>query len=196
MEVSNEIVYKKIGEIKPYLRNPRNNQKTVQLLVKIIPKVGFNVPIVIDENNIIVKGHARYFAAIRLGMREVPCIISHADEDNIKLDRIADNMVAEFSEWLTDDLLDELKEMDVDFDMTELALPDFRAMDEDAAEPTQVQATQIAKMPDIPLDNTGAPVHNRVKGKFYRAVCPDCGKMSFVKIEDAVDVSINAEGES
>ena len=67
MEIVNQIVMKKISEVKPYVRNPRKNDKTVNLLVEIIPKVGFNVPLVIDRNGIIVKGHARYAAAIRLG---------------------------------------------------------------------------------------------------------------------------------
>mgnify|MGYP001154226043 CR=1 FL=1 len=54
MEIVNQIVMKKISEVKPYVRNPRKNDKTVNLLVEIIPKVGFNVPLVIDRNGIIV----------------------------------------------------------------------------------------------------------------------------------------------
>ena len=76
MEIVNQIVMKKISEVKPYVRNPRKNDKTVNLLVEIIPKVGFNVPLVIDRNGIIVKGHARYSAAIRLGMEEIPCVVT------------------------------------------------------------------------------------------------------------------------
>ena len=64
MEIVNQIVMKKISEVKPYVRNPRKNDKTVNLLVEIIPKVGFNVPLVIDRNGIIVKGHARYAAIL------------------------------------------------------------------------------------------------------------------------------------
>lgn len=101
MEIVNQIVMKKISEVKPYVRNPRKNDKTVNLLVEIIPKVGFNVPLVIDRNGVIVKGHARYAAAIRLGMEEVPCVVTDADEETIKLDRLADNRISEFSEWTT-----------------------------------------------------------------------------------------------
>ena len=54
MEIVNQIVMKKISEVKPYVRNPRKNDKTVNLLVEIIPKVGFNVPLVIDRNHEIV----------------------------------------------------------------------------------------------------------------------------------------------
>ena len=66
IKIENQIVMKKVNEIKPYIRNPRKNDRTVELLCKIIPKVGFNVPLVIDKNGIIVKGHARFTAAIRL----------------------------------------------------------------------------------------------------------------------------------
>ena len=94
MNVSKEIVMMPISKVKPYVRNPRKNDKTVKLLVDIIPKVGFNVPIVVDKNGVIVKGHARFTAAIRLGMTEVPCIVTDADEEAIKLDRIADNKIS------------------------------------------------------------------------------------------------------
>ncbi len=60
MEVVNKIVMKKLNEIKPYFKNPRKNDKTVEMLVKVIPQVGFNVPILIDKDGVIVKGHARY----------------------------------------------------------------------------------------------------------------------------------------
>lgn len=123
IRVENQIVMKKINEVKPYVRNPRKNDKTVELLCKIIPKVGFNVPLVIDENGIIVKGHARFSAAIKLGMTEIPCIITHADEEAIKADRIADNKISEFSEWVNEELMHEIDMIDLDFDFSELGFP-------------------------------------------------------------------------
>lgn len=123
IRVEDKIVMKKISEVKPYVRNPRRNNKTVELLCKIIPKVGFNVPLVIDENGVIVKEHARFTAAIRLGMQEVPCIITHADAEAIKADRIADNKISEFSEWVNEELMHEIDSIDLDFDFSELGFP-------------------------------------------------------------------------
>ena len=123
IQIENEIVMKKINEIKPYVRNPRKNDKTVELLCKVIPKVGFNVPLVIDENGIIVKGHARFTAAIRLGMEELPCIITHADEEAIKADRITDNKISEFSEWVNEELMHEIDMIDLDIDFSDLGFP-------------------------------------------------------------------------
>jgi len=123
IEVVDKIEMRKISEIKPYFRNPRKNEKTVAALVDLIPRAGFNVPIVIDEDNVIVKGHARYKAAIRLGLESVPCVVTHADEENKNLDRLADNKTSELSEWLTDDLLHELDMLNTDFDVTTLGFP-------------------------------------------------------------------------
>ena len=89
MDVADEIIMVPIDKIIPYEKNPRKNSKTVELLVKVIPKVGFNVPLVLDTENVIVKGHARWLAAKQLGMTEVPCIYSYADPETIKADRIA-----------------------------------------------------------------------------------------------------------
>lgn len=114
------------SEIRPYENNPRNNTRTVDLLVKIIPKVGFNVPLVLDKDNVIVKGHARFYAAQKLGMKEVPCVISDADADAIKADRIADNKVHEFSRWLDEELLHEVDMLDLDFDFKEFGLPELK----------------------------------------------------------------------
>lgn len=92
----------------------------MEVLVDLIPRVGFNQPILIDENNVIIKGHARYAAAIRLGMDAVPCVVSHADEETIKLDRLADNKVSELSEWVDDQVLHELDMMDIGADVADI----------------------------------------------------------------------------
>jgi len=94
-----EVVMIPVNEIIPYWRNPRRNDKTVDALCETIPVHGFNVPIVVDRNNVVVKGHARLRAAKRLGMEQVPCIVSDASEDVIKADRIADNKIQELSAW-------------------------------------------------------------------------------------------------
>lgn len=201
-----EIVQKKVSEIKPYVRNPRKNDKTVELLTQVIPKVGFNVPIVIDKEGVIVKGHARFTAAIRLKMDTVPCVITYADEETIKLDRIADNKISEFSEWMTEGLVEELKSMKTDFDYSSLGLPDMREMElpdmnmtgtEDVSEDAPFAPTEHAapveyntqESPVInnaesvvspPSPNLGANVPPKVTSRFMKAVCPHCGKVRYI----------------
>jgi len=95
----NQIEMRSPLDLKPYWRNPRINDDTVEALVEYIPIIGFNVPIVVDKKGVIVKGHARYAAAIRLGLEKVPVIVSDNLDEVNKLDRIADNRVFEITKW-------------------------------------------------------------------------------------------------
>ena len=121
-----QIIEKKIGELKPYEKNPRRNDNAVDYVAKSIEQFGFKVPIVIDKNNVIVAGHTRYKAAKKLGLKTVPCIIADdlADEQ-IKAFRLADNKTAELSEWDFDLLNDELDGI-FDIDMRDFG---FDSMD-------------------------------------------------------------------
>jgi len=151
IQVVDEIVMKGLQEIKPYFRNPRRNDKTVDALVKLIPLAGFNVPILIDEDNVIVKGHARYKAAIRLGLEKVPCVVTHASEENKNLDRLADNKASELSEWISDDLLHELDMLNTDFDITMLGFPALNVDAIFSAEAPDLGAFDIPE--DKPTEN-------------------------------------------
>lgn len=100
-----EVIYKGVDEVIPYINNPRHNEAAVDKVAASIAEFGFKVPIIIDRDNIIVTGHTRREAALRLGMEEIPCV--YADDltpAQIKAFRIADNKTAEFSSW-DDDLL-------------------------------------------------------------------------------------------
>ena len=60
-----------IEDITPYWRNPRDNDKTVPAVVKSIQKYGFNVPLILDNKNIIISGHTRFRAIKELGWDKV-----------------------------------------------------------------------------------------------------------------------------
>ena len=102
-----EIINKKIEELKPYKNNPRNNEKAVDYVANSIKEFGFKVPIIIDKNNEIIAGHTRLKASIKLGLKEVPCIIADdLTEEQVKAFRLADNKVSEIADW-NFELLDE-----------------------------------------------------------------------------------------
>lgn len=107
-----EIEYVDINSIKPYEKNPRKNDKAVEYVANSIKEFGFKVPIVIDKENVIVAGHTRYKAAIKLGLKEAPCIIANdLKEEQIKAFRLADNKVSEQAKWDMDLLDKELNDL-------------------------------------------------------------------------------------
>ena len=71
VKIYGDIVYRMIDDIKPYDNNARINNRAVDALEKMIPVAGFNVPIVIDKNNVIIKGHSRYEALKQMGYTNI-----------------------------------------------------------------------------------------------------------------------------
>lgn len=102
-----------INKIKPYENNPRINVNAVSSVASSIREFGFQAPIVIDENGMILAGHTRYFAAKSLGITDVPVVVSKGlSEQKKKAYRIADNKTAENSVWNKKKLLSEVAEID------------------------------------------------------------------------------------
>lgn len=119
-----EIIYKSTKEIKPYENNPRNNNEAVEKVAVSITDYGFRVPIIIDSNNVIVAGHTRYKAALKIGCESVPCIvIDDLTPEQIKAYRLIDNKTAEYSSWNFEMLENELKSLDID--ISEFEFPDL-----------------------------------------------------------------------
>ena len=112
-----EIIYKHIDELVAYEKNPRRNDDAVEKVANSISAFGFKVPIIIDKDNVIIAGHTRLKASMKLGLDEVPCIIADdLDEEQVKAFRLADNKVGEIAGWDFDLLDDEMKDI-FNFDM-------------------------------------------------------------------------------
>lgn len=111
-KAARSIVMLPVSEVRPYEKNPRKNAEAVKYVRASIEKFGFKQPIVIDSNRVIISGHTRLEAAKSLGMDEVPCIVADdLTEAQAKALRLADNKVAEFSEWEMNLLGGELGEL-------------------------------------------------------------------------------------
>lgn len=119
-----KIIDMQIDGLQPYERNPRRNDDAVKYVAESIREFGFKVPIVIDENGVIVAGHTRFKAAKKLGFDTVPCIVADdLTEEQIKAFRLADNKVAEKADWDFELLAVEIDEI-FDFDMTVFGFED------------------------------------------------------------------------
>ena len=122
-----EVVNINLSNIKPYQRNPRNNAKAVEKVAESIRQFGFQQPLVLDRDNVIVCGHTRYAAAKKLKLKSVPCVLATSlTEEQIRAYRLADNKVAEASEWDFSLLAEELDNI-LDIDMSDFGfeVPDF-----------------------------------------------------------------------
>lgn len=109
-----------IGALKPWERNPRAHKEDIDALVKSIQTFGWTNPILVQrETNRVIAGHGRLEAAKRAGLTQVPVIYLDLDDKKATAYTIADNKLAENSEWDIPQLKELLVELDSgDFDLT------------------------------------------------------------------------------
>jgi DNA modification methylase len=111
-----------INSIKPYDNNPRHNDEAVDAVAASIQEFGFRQPIVVDEQGVIIVGHTRYKAALKLSLLAVPVHVARGlTPAQAKAYRLADNQTATLSNWDEARLpleLAELQKMDFDLNLT------------------------------------------------------------------------------
>lgn len=114
-----ELKWEPIKSIRPYEKNPRRNDEAVDAVAASIREFGWQQPIVVDKDGVIIAGHTRYKAAKKLKCDTVPVVVADdLTEDQVKAYRLADNKTGELAEWDTALLGEELAEL-ADFDMSQ-----------------------------------------------------------------------------
>ena len=107
-----EIMYCDPLDLVPYENNPRINDYAVKKVLESIKEFGFQNPILVDKDKVIIAGHTRREASLLAGLETVPYII--ADDltpEQVKAYRIADNKLGELATWDEDMLKEELLEI-------------------------------------------------------------------------------------
>jgi DNA modification methylase len=102
-----------IDSLKPNSRNARTHStKQIRQIAESMKQFGFVVPIVIDENHIILAGHGRHAAAKLLGLTEVLVIEVHGlSAAKKRALALADNKIGENGGWDREMLAVELSEL-------------------------------------------------------------------------------------
>lgn len=101
-----------ITSVKPYGKNPRKNAAAVETVARSLKENGWQQPIVVDEQMVVVVGHTRLLAALSLGLTRVPIkIMRGKTKAQIKAYRLMDNASGEKAEWDRPLLRDELQDL-------------------------------------------------------------------------------------
>src|SRR5262245_40003208 len=162
-----------LGSIRPSHGNPRLNGSAVYDVPCSTQEFGFRQPIVVDEHGIIVVGHTRYKAALKLGLDMVPVHFAVGlTPAQLKAYRIADNQTARLSDWDTDKLTAELLDlqtMDIDLDLTGFTPEELAGL---MAPATPAGLTDPDAVPDLPDAPTTQPGDLWLLGA-HRLLCAD-----------------------
>ena len=140
-----EIISVSISDIRGYENNAKlHPQSQIEQIKQSINDFGFNDPIAIDENNVIIEGHGRFKAIQQMGYTEVPCIrLSHMNEQQKKAYILAHNKLTMNTDFDPDMLAMELEGI-IDFDMEEYGF-DIPDIFDEPEEPNYKEQTQEMK---------------------------------------------------
>ena len=109
-----------VSELIPYVRNARTHSEAqVSQIAASIREFGFLSPILVAEDNTILAGHGRLAAALKLGLKKVPCVKeNHLTETQKRAYIIADNKISLNAGWDNELLAVELSELEgADFNL-------------------------------------------------------------------------------
>lgn len=95
--------YSELRDPKKLIPNPENPnthpEEQINILMKVFKERGWRLPITVsDRSGMIVRGHGRLIAALRLNLDDVPVDVQHYDTDSEELaDLLADNQLPELA---------------------------------------------------------------------------------------------------
>jgi hypothetical protein len=103
-----------INTVKPYWRNPRRvTEDAVNQVRTSIESYGYQQPIVVDTDLVIIVGHTRYAAFRRLNATHIAVMVATTlSPEKVKQYRLVDNKVGELSSWDYTSLMEELSGLD------------------------------------------------------------------------------------
>ena len=151
-----DIKYLSPSELKPYDRNPRKNLN-VDKVADSLKEFGFQQPIVVDKDMIVIVGHTRLEASKKLGFKEVPVLIADISPEKAKAYRITDNRLNQDSSWDYKLLNFEMGDlMDIHYDLSHLGFEETEIEKIVAFEPKFESNNDIVQ--DISVDEIQAPM--------------------------------------
>jgi ParB-like chromosome segregation protein Spo0J len=121
-DIAMDVIELPLGQIIPYARNPRRNEKAVASVAASIAEFGWRQPIVVDEQMVVLAGHTRLEAARQLGLETAPVhVATGLTEAQARAYRLMDNRSSENAAWDEELLgleLGDLLEAAFDLEMT------------------------------------------------------------------------------
>lgn len=111
--MADKVVQTQIIDLQPYANNNRvHTAKNIGRLKQSVAQFGFVTPILVDHAGTIIAGHGRFEAAKALGIKSVPTVVvDHLSPAEVRALRIADNKLAELSDWDEEALQIEFSEL-------------------------------------------------------------------------------------
>lgn len=179
-----------IEDVKPNPRNVRKHSyEQVKRIANSIKRFGFTIPLLVDEDGVLIAGHGRLEAAKELQLETVPVIVAAGWSDEQKRAyAIADNRLAELSEWDLNALSVELSEIISDdvFDLSEIGFTpsDLEAIGDGTFAPVLFPTADTSEVTEKDVEKAEKEHAERGKKaaeqKLVKVMCPHCAEEFYV----------------
>ena len=187
VKIEDKIELWDMDKVIPYENNIKDHpKKQVEALADRILEEGFNQPIVVDMQGVIIKGHGRRLAAIHLDLKQVPVIRLNLSDKQARLARIADNRIAE-SEWLEELLkmeFEHLEKLGVDLTETGFSKEEIDKINNLFVEHSEVEEDEFDEVPPEVPDSKSGDLYELIDeeaGLSHRVLCGDSTKESHLQ---------------
>lgn len=169
------VEYVPIASLKPWAKNPRLNDETVDSIVKSIEKFGYTNPVLVRRaDNRIIAGHTRVKALTKIGETVAPVIFMDIGETDADLYALFDNKSTENTAWdppKLSELFVDLKEMGADIELTGFSFDEISEYTDSGSVPDPADDV-VPEPPKIPKTKTGDLY---LLGEYTH--CPKCKKV-------------------
>lgn len=174
-----KIRQRKLAQVHPYWRNPRDNAEAIPAVKESIERFGCQQPIVVDAQGTIIAGHTRYFALLELGWESAPVVEAQLSEADAKAYRIADNKTHEKASWDETALLAELRELSAEA-MQVFFDTDLEAMLQQSVGETYTPPTPEAIGQEQDRHDSQMGERSEQRQDHIELLCPHCGEVYYV----------------
>lgn len=171
-----------VKDLIPYERNPKlHPDSQIEQIANSIREWGWTIPVLIDPEGNVIAGHGRLYAAQKLDIKDVPCLVAEGwSEQQKRAYVIADNKLAENSEWDTGQYFSELKAInEVGFDLS------LMGIDSDLSflnySPNLEPEINFKDVSDADVESAGDAMSDRIEGiasnqRGVEVMCPYCAE--------------------
>jgi ParB-like chromosome segregation protein Spo0J len=123
---ADKVKRRKLDTLLPYANNSRtHSDEQIKQLANSIREWGWTVPVLVDEEGVLIAGHGRILAAHSLGLPDAPTMTAHGwSEEQKRAYRIADNKLALNAGWDQELLRIELNALRGESDLTLIGFTD------------------------------------------------------------------------
>src|SRR5215204_3898235 len=147
-----------------YPRNPRvHSKKQIGQIAASIRRFGFTNPVLIDDANMILAGHARVEAARQLGLESVPCLrLSTLSPAEKRAYILADNKLAQNAGWDEVLLAGELEYLltqaeEIEIDLTGFSIAAVDHLLHVGGTDQSAESTEDDRVPEVKRDPVTSP---------------------------------------